>query len=375
MQLKKYFWQLLLLAVAPVFCLPLQIRGEQLPLKLYSSADGLPTSAVFHIYRDTRGFLWFSTRAGLSRFDGHEFVNFLLEGSEDSPITYYTAETRDGSFWIAANSGLYRVPPDGRADPAVVDKKTDKPAGFQILKAEKAASLSLQKLFVDSRGRLWGGAQDLYLLAEDGEIKAQKYDLGAIASTERGMGVVGFEETADGSLWFGCENGVMRLLPDNRRLLYPIRRQTSYDATNEIAEDADGRIWVGHSTGAFVFKPETIVALDGVPDQNIRDLPLEEKIITDSGEAALPNETGKMLRLMFTRDRHKLSDISRDRQTLNIERLFRSFDGKIWVPAGGSFFAFEGQRVQRRLSGRRFDDRGRCGAKYLDRHAGRRGAV
>jgi PAS domain S-box-containing protein len=341
---KNFIFRLLVLLSV---LLPGAAVAEQLPLKVYTSADGLATGSVFHIFRDSRGFLWFSTRAGLARFDGHEFVNYLIEGQGDSPVTNSSVETRDGSFWIATNNGIYRLKPDDRAAFAGAENTAQKSDGFQFLKAEKVANSVVRMMFEDSRGRLWGGDRELFLLAENGEVKAQKFDLGEIARTERGFGVVAFYETADGSVWFGCESGAMRLLPDGRRVLYPIKRQTGYDATSAIAEDAEGRIWVGHSSGAFVFKPETLVALDGAADLSIRPFTLEEKIISASGEVALPNETGKMLRLMFTNDRGNSPGTDFYRQTLNIERLFRSFDGKIWIPVTGSFFAFDRQHVER----------------------------
>src|ERR1035441_2092287 len=51
------------------------LPGAQLPLRHYSTADGLANNAVFSIASDSRGFLWFATAEGLSRFDGYGFVN------------------------------------------------------------------------------------------------------------------------------------------------------------------------------------------------------------------------------------------------------------------------------------------------------------
>jgi len=51
------------------------LRGTQLPLRHYSTADGLANNAVLSIASDSRGFLWFATAEGLSRFDGYGFAN------------------------------------------------------------------------------------------------------------------------------------------------------------------------------------------------------------------------------------------------------------------------------------------------------------
>src|SRR5213078_3628795 len=52
------------------------VRSERLPLKSYTTADGLAHNVINKIVRDSRGFLWFCTADGLSRFDGYTFTNF-----------------------------------------------------------------------------------------------------------------------------------------------------------------------------------------------------------------------------------------------------------------------------------------------------------
>jgi ligand-binding sensor domain-containing protein len=45
------------------------VWGSQLPVKIYTTADGLSNNRINKIVRDSRGFLWFCTQEGLSRFD------------------------------------------------------------------------------------------------------------------------------------------------------------------------------------------------------------------------------------------------------------------------------------------------------------------
>ncbi|MBA2302175.1 MAG: hypothetical protein H0W08_06030 [Acidobacteria bacterium] len=68
-------WLLVLLLLVP----PLDVRAERLPIKTYTTADGLPHNDVNRIVRDSHGFLWFCTADGLSRFDGYTFTNFGIE--------------------------------------------------------------------------------------------------------------------------------------------------------------------------------------------------------------------------------------------------------------------------------------------------------
>jgi ligand-binding sensor domain-containing protein len=51
-------------------------RAEKLPIRTYTTADGLPRDSIHKIVPDPRSYLWFCTSDGLSRFDGYEFVNY-----------------------------------------------------------------------------------------------------------------------------------------------------------------------------------------------------------------------------------------------------------------------------------------------------------
>ena len=54
------------------------VRAERLPIKTYTTADGLGSSFINDLMRDSRGFLWVCTRDGLSRFDGSRFVIYQV---------------------------------------------------------------------------------------------------------------------------------------------------------------------------------------------------------------------------------------------------------------------------------------------------------
>ena len=49
----------------PLIAAPIA-RAERLPIKTYSTADGLPRDQVRYILPDSRGFLWFCTGDGIA---------------------------------------------------------------------------------------------------------------------------------------------------------------------------------------------------------------------------------------------------------------------------------------------------------------------
>src|ERR1700682_1796708 len=95
-----------------VFCRALFLLGlllswpaigpaEQLPVRTYTTADGLPRDLVLRIVRDSHGFLWFCTGDGLSRFNGYEFTNYGVEHGLSNPRVNDLIETRSGVYWVA----------------------------------------------------------------------------------------------------------------------------------------------------------------------------------------------------------------------------------------------------------------------------------
>src|SRR5215471_13292058 len=88
-----------------VLCLAglLVVRAERLPLKTYSTADSLANNEINKIVRDSRGFLWFCSDGGLSRFDGYTFINFGADNGLPDAVVNDLLETRTGEYWLATN--------------------------------------------------------------------------------------------------------------------------------------------------------------------------------------------------------------------------------------------------------------------------------
>src|SRR4051812_2420817 len=74
--------------------------AQQYNLKQYGTKDGLVNSIVKTIFRDSKGFLWFGTQGGISKFDGKQFRNFTIkDGLPGNDITSIT-EDLSGNIWI-----------------------------------------------------------------------------------------------------------------------------------------------------------------------------------------------------------------------------------------------------------------------------------
>src|SRR5580692_6082777 len=85
--------------------------GSQLPVKIYTTADGLPSNRINKIVRDSRGYLWFCTQEGLSRFDGYSFTNYGPQQGLPPRGINDLLEMRTGEYWLATNIGLVSFDP------------------------------------------------------------------------------------------------------------------------------------------------------------------------------------------------------------------------------------------------------------------------
>jgi ligand-binding sensor domain-containing protein len=94
----------LILLINSVYCLYGQ--NSSLPYHIhYTVEDGLPSNTVYCTVQDDRGFIWFGTDAGISRFDGLEFKNFTRnDGLPDNEILKLLKDSK-GRIWMHTLNG------------------------------------------------------------------------------------------------------------------------------------------------------------------------------------------------------------------------------------------------------------------------------
>src|ERR1043166_2723113 len=89
------------LTVVALFC-DFQ-TGKAQTVRVFDSESGLPHNRINRIYLDSKGFLWICTDDGLSRFDGHQFLNYTTGSGLPHKYVNAVVETRSGEFWVATD--------------------------------------------------------------------------------------------------------------------------------------------------------------------------------------------------------------------------------------------------------------------------------
>jgi len=81
------------------------ISAQQPYYRNYSSQHGLPSSEVYDLYQDVKGYLWFTTDHGLARFDGYQFRTFdMLDGMPENSVFYLKSDKQD-RIWFNTYMG------------------------------------------------------------------------------------------------------------------------------------------------------------------------------------------------------------------------------------------------------------------------------
>ena len=85
------------------------MAGAVYLFKTLNARNGLTSSQINCILKDTKGYVWFGTPAGLYRYDGYVFKNFQCDSQDGSSLPdsyiYSIQEALDGTLWVKTAAG------------------------------------------------------------------------------------------------------------------------------------------------------------------------------------------------------------------------------------------------------------------------------
>jgi signal transduction histidine kinase/ligand-binding sensor domain-containing protein len=300
----------LALALAAADCADLQ--AERLPLQSYNTANGLAHDRVRCVTADSRGFLWFCTPDGLSRFDGSRFVNYGVRQGLPHPSVEDIVEVRPGLYWIATTGGLARL---RAADPAI----TAYSLGSDI---ESNFVLAIKK---DRSGRLWiGTGKGLFVLERpEGEPSFRRVEPDSSRNGARFGTVEALAEAPDGALWIGTDAGLFRTLADGRIAHEPV--MSTVEIT-DLLVDRHGMIWIGHDRGLTVWTGPTGADRRPTGRGSVCALGSSSPVPVSHGHACRFESIAQLPAV--------------------VRSLSQGFDGRIWIGTTGGLIEFDGNRFR-----------------------------
>ncbi len=255
-------WSLTLLVLA----LPARLPAAEKSIKFQriSIAEGLSQVVVTTTLQDRRGFMWFGTQDGLSRFDGYRFVNYAHQADDPDSLAHNTVkillEDAAGVLWIGTDGGgLDRFDPTGKT---FIHFRHD-PADDRTLANDRVRALHL-----DRQGRLWIGTDGggvCRLEAAGGRLPGDprqatfvryRHDPADPASLSHDN-VRSLFGGADGALWIGTDGGGLNRLDPESGAFTRYRHDPgdptslSSDRVKVVFQDAGGQLWIGTYDGGL----------------------------------------------------------------------------------------------------------------------------
>lgn len=166
------------------------------------------------IIKDSEGFVWISTPAGLSRFDGETFKNYSHDPSNSNSIgrNLLTAlhEDRNGKIWVGTISkGIY-----------IFNKELETFSPFtpDLKKADNPLASSIWFIREDQQGNIWYGGQ-LGVNCWNrttGEVE----DFDGYFKT-----AFSFYQQESGTIWIGDTNGIHFLSAGSNQFKKPVNNE------------------------------------------------------------------------------------------------------------------------------------------------------
>ncbi len=256
----------------------------------YDIDDGLSQSVVFDILQDQQGFMWFSTQAGLNRFDGYKFTVFSASDEENSLANNYIyplALDNESQLFIGTRSG-------GVNQLALYSYQFAEP----FLKTQRITSLLVTQqliyigtydgsLFTYNKhteqvetlltglkkpiyallilaDKLWIGSHGAGLLHYDLINKQQIHNAlsGFAGPLEIHPSIFAIKQAKDGSIWLASQGGgVYKVNLSAKTIIQWLTSNTESDGLNsneirDIEFDSQGRVWLAtRGGGVNIYDP------------------------------------------------------------------------------------------------------------------------
>lgn len=248
MHIRLHFWNTCCAVLIILTSLSAVALDPRYPMRHYGyqswqTDDGLPQNTVHAVLQTRDGYMWFATEAGLVRFDGVQFTVFDKQNTPQlgSGLIYSLFEDKQGALWISTSDGLTRL-------------QNGQFHSFTINDGLPANTIWL--VYQSRNGVLWVLTTAGLGRYADGRFQSVPIQQG-LSSTST------VTEAADGSLWVGSADGLLRVdtsIPAN--VVAVVRGEEA----QALAADVQGRIWFASRLGLKVFSSNGSAAAFHLPD-------------------------------------------------------------------------------------------------------------
>jgi len=203
--------------------------------------NGLSQGSIYHMFKDSRGFLWLGTQDGMNRFDGKNVQVYLSGATGESTNVQGIAEDTAANLWVGSHKGLYQY----------------------IRKKNKFIRPALTNAFGEKSIHAFSDhKKNVFILSENGLYKIidnKVLPLTKEISYNRSQYNNFQAESAEGDFWFlDHQKGIKRYAVSTQTVsTYFSDRADNLSGAPQtftcITFDARGNLWLGTKTGLIRF--------------------------------------------------------------------------------------------------------------------------
>jgi ligand-binding sensor domain-containing protein/signal transduction histidine kinase len=239
----------------------------------YTVDDGLSNNEVGCIVKDSEGYVWAGTQAGLNRFNGYDFTVYKSIAEDSTTLPSNVINTlladRGGDLWTGTGQGICRY-----------DKKKNCFKRFYLCSntGARISSFECHDLLEDSKRTIWAGT-GAGLLKYNAERDCFEQALEGLPVSEKNS-VTSVTEDDDGTLWMVNYDHLLHYNKDSRAFKEFDNKisdgkfqalKVYRDLTNKdflwIATWGSGIVHFNKLTGeyaAYKFQPDGLPNLDNI---------------------------------------------------------------------------------------------------------------
>jgi ligand-binding sensor domain-containing protein/two-component sensor histidine kinase len=222
--------------------------AQSLPVRHYDISDGLIHNIVGRVSVDAHGFVWAASGAGVSRFDGHEFVNYTMTDGLPDPVANHVFTDSFGRTWIATNGGglaRFRTQPDAQG------------RLFDIVEVGQSRRSNRVNKLLEADGSLWAATDEGLFRAAASEAppKFTEVPLDVEDPSAIEVSVFDLAQGSAKSVWLATSIGLLHLVADGRTFHYYFADRENREVARGVVHSADGVVWVAHADRVVLWRP------------------------------------------------------------------------------------------------------------------------
>ncbi len=257
-RVKKTLFLILLCNVLPgnILARDLTVRFNHI-----TNNEGLSQNTVDHIFKDSRGFVWFATRNGLNRFDGYSFKVYRKEAGRNSLSSNFVhniCEDSEGNIWVGTENGLNIINIETNQILTLLHHSND---------SNSISGNNIIQVKCDGDGIIWAGTHQNGLnrieKTKDEEYSIKRYQ--HIRNVEGSLSANTVNAICiddENNVWVGTNWGLNKLNKETHLFLhYHHQPGSDYSISNNsvlsIYEDSHGFLWIGTWHGLNRIDSET----------------------------------------------------------------------------------------------------------------------